>query len=64
MNKKFIGTGPYKLKSFNTQHQKLEPFNSYWGNKPENEGINFISLSNSTALFGAIVSGEVDIIAL
>ncbi len=62
LNNKFIGTGPYQLKNFNNQQQKLVPFQHYWGKSPENLGIDFISLSNSTSLFGAIKSGEIDVL--
>ena len=62
LNDNFIGTGPYRLTSFRNGHQRLEPFPSYWGDKPENEGIDFISLTNSTALYGAIKSKEVDVL--
>ncbi|BEV36579.1 ABC transporter substrate-binding protein [Synechococcus sp. M16CYN] len=58
----FVGTGAYRLTSFNKQHQRLEPFERYWGKSPSNSGINLISLSNSTALFGALQSGEIDVL--
>ena len=35
---------------------------SYWGDKPRNNGLDLINLSNSTALFGAMRSGEVDVL--
>jgi len=62
LNKRFIGTGPYQLTSFQTQQQRLEPFPQYWSKKASNDGIDFINLSNSTALFGALRSGEVDVL--
>ncbi len=62
LNKRFVGTGPYMLTSFQTQQKKLEVFPLYWDKKPNNKGINFIHLSNSTALFGAIKTGEVDVL--
>ncbi len=62
LNKRFIGTGPYLLKSFQVNQQRLEPFDLYWGEKPRNEGIDFINLSNSTSLFSALQSGEVDVL--
>ncbi len=62
LNRTFIGTGPYKISSFNTNHQRLEPYSLYWGSPPKNEGIDFINLSNSTALFGAMRSREIDIL--
>ena len=62
LNNNFIGTGPYKLISFTPEKQRLTPFELYWDKKPENKGIDYINLSNSTSLFGAMRSGEVDIL--
>ena len=58
----FVGTGPYRLTKFNEKQQRLEPFEQYWGDPPKNPGLDLISLSNSTALFGALRSGEVDVL--
>ena len=58
----FIGTGPYKLVRFREDQQRLVPFEDYWGEPPENQGLDLITLSNSTALFGALRSGEVDVL--
>jgi peptide/nickel transport system substrate-binding protein len=62
LNERFVGTGPYRLTFFSDQQQRLEPFPDYWGPKPANAGIDLVSLSNSTALFGALTSGEVDVL--
>ena len=62
LNDRFIGTGPYKLTSFRAVQQRLEPFKQYWGASPRNAGLDLIYLSNSTALFGAMRSGEVDVL--
>ncbi len=62
LNNGFVGTGPYRLTSFNPQQQRLEPFQGYWGRKPANSGLDLVALSNSTALFGALQSGEVDVL--
>tara|TARA_Y100001968_G_scaffold315814_1_gene342854 strand:- start:8667 stop:10274 length:1608 start_codon:yes stop_codon:yes gene_type:complete len=62
LNNNFVGTGPYKLISFKPEKQRLEPFELYWGKKPKNQGIDYINLNNSTSLFGAIRSGEVDVL--
>ncbi|WP_320674792.1 ABC transporter substrate-binding protein [Prochlorococcus sp. MIT 1341] len=62
LNDRFIGTGPYKLTRFNRQQQRLDPFHLYWGKPAQNKGIDFIKLSNSTALFGAMKSGEIDVL--
>ncbi len=61
-NNNFIGTGPYFLESFNSSQQILKPFNNYWGEKPLNKGIDFINYINSSTLFGAIKTKEVDVL--
>ena len=62
LNKEFIGTGPYKLSSFHSHQQNLIPFQKYWGGQVRNKGINFINLSNSTSLFSALITGEIDVL--
>jgi peptide/nickel transport system substrate-binding protein len=62
LNDRFVGTGPYRLTFFSKQQQRLEPFEGYWGEQPANDGLDLVSLSNSTALFGALISGEVDVL--
>ena len=61
-NKSFIGTGPYFLESFNSRQQIIKPFKNYWGSKPLNQGIDFINYTNSSTLFGAIKTKEVDVL--
>ncbi len=58
----FIGTGPYFLESFTPSQQIIKPFKNYWGERPLNEGIDFINYSNSSTLFGAIKTKEVDVL--
>jgi peptide/nickel transport system substrate-binding protein len=62
LNERFVGTGPYRLTFFNDQQQRLEPFPGYWGPAAANGGIDLVNLSNSTALYGALRSGEVDVL--
>lgn len=62
LSDRFVGTGPYRLSFFSDQQQRLEPFEGYWGERPRNDGIVLVSLGNSTALFGAMGSGEVDVL--
>lgn len=62
LHDRFVGTGPYKLTSFSEHQQRLEPFQNYWDTPPSNDGLDLITLSNSTALFGALTSGEVDVL--
>ena len=62
LNDRFIGTGPYRLVRFTPQQQSLRPFAGYWGPQPRNRGLQLVSLSNSTALYGALISAEVDLL--
>lgn len=62
LNDRFVGTGPYRLVNFSDQKQRLDPFAGYWGPPPANRGLDLVALSNSTALFGALQSGEVDVL--
>ena len=62
LNDRFVGTGPYTLTFFGGQQQRLVPWSGYWGRRPANGGIDLVTLSNSTALFGALRSGEVDLL--
>ena len=59
---RFIGTGPYQLVRSSPEHQSLKPFPAYWGAPPKNAGLQLVTLSNSTALYGALISGEVDLL--
>tara|TARA_Y100001970_G_C14256611_1_gene875955 strand:- start:7677 stop:9227 length:1551 start_codon:yes stop_codon:yes gene_type:complete len=58
----FVGTGPYKLKFFSSRKQVLIPSEEYWDKKPKNKKINHVSFSNSSALYGAIVKGDIDLL--
>ena len=62
LNDKFIGTGKYFLKSFSNENQTIDPYSEYWGDKPKNEGINFIGYANSSSLFGALKSKQIDVL--
>ena len=60
----FVGTGPYRLvsrRADGTQH-RLERFDDYWGDSARSSRIDLVSLENSTALFGALKTGEVDVL--
>ena len=60
LSDRFVGTGPYRLSVFTPQQQRLEPFTGYWGRKPANQGLDLVAMANSTALYAALQSGEVD----
>lgn len=57
----FVGTGPYKLTSSGSDSIRLEPNSQYWGDKPQNRGIDIQSFSSSANLFNAFRTGAVDI---
>ena len=59
---RFVGTGPYRLASTSGQQLRLLPWSGYWGPRPRNSGLVIVSLSNSTALYGALRSGEIDLL--
>ena len=61
-NKSFVGTGPYFLESFTSNQQIIKPFSKYWGEKPQNKGIDFINYSNPSILFNAIKTKEIDVL--
>ena len=62
LNEKFVGTGKYVLTSFSNEVQSIEPNLNYWGEKPLNKGINFVGYSNSSSLFGALKSKQIDVL--
>tara|TARA_S200000501_G_scaffold336920_1_gene342625 strand:+ start:207 stop:1778 length:1572 start_codon:yes stop_codon:yes gene_type:complete len=62
LNHKFVGTGKYVLKRFSNEIQIIDPNLNYWGNKSNNEGISFIGLTDSTSLFGALISKQIDVL--
>ncbi len=57
----FIGTGPYKLAKYNTDSLRLEVFEQYWGEKPNNKGIDLQVLSSAANLFNSFQTGKIDI---
>lgn len=57
----FVGTGPYKLTSFEPNLVKVDVFDQYWGEKPPNQGIDFQLLSSSANLYNSFTTGAVDI---
>lgn len=59
----FVGTGPYKLVSLGTDRVRLDPFEQYWGEKPQNQGINIQLFTSGANLFNAFRTGAVDVAA-
>ncbi|MEQ9553266.1 MAG: ABC transporter substrate-binding protein [Coleofasciculus sp. G3-WIS-01] len=57
----FVGTGPYKLVSFEPNLVKVDVFDDYWGEKPPNQGIDFQFLSSPANLYNSFTTGALDI---
>lgn len=57
----FVGTGPYKLGRYGPDSLQLEVFDQYWGEKPENAGIDIQLLSSAANLYNAFRAGTVDV---
>jgi len=62
LNQKFVGTCKYVLTSFSNEVQSIDPYLNYWGEKPLNNGVNFVGYSNSSSLFGALKSKQIDVL--
>lgn len=57
-----IGTGPYKLTSFNSDSVTLDVFADYWGEKPANQGVDVqIYAGNSANLYNSFLTGAIDV---
>lgn len=58
----FVGTGPYQLTEFTSDAVRLDVFEDYWGEQPENEGVDIqIYGDNSANLYNSFRTGEVDV---
>ncbi len=62
LNDNFVGTGKYVLKRFSNEIQIIDPNFNYWGETPNNEGVSFIGYSNSSSLYGALKSKQIDVL--
>ncbi|ACB51967.1 ABC transporter, substrate binding protein, possibly oligopeptides [Crocosphaera subtropica ATCC 51142] len=57
-----VGTGPYKLNNFTSDSVQLDVFENYWGQKPNNKGIDLqIYPTNPANLFNAFRTQAVDV---
>lgn len=57
-----VGTGRYQLSNFATDSVQLDVFENYWGEKPENKGIDLqIYPSNQANLFNSFRTQAVDV---
>lgn len=58
----FVGTGPYKLAAYDGGDRlTLEANPDYWGDAPQNKGIDLQIYASSATLFSAIKTGAVDV---
>jgi peptide/nickel transport system substrate-binding protein len=55
-----IGTGPYKLSSFNTNLITYTRNNSYWGTKPQVQTIQVPSIKDNTTAITDMIQGKLD----
>ena len=62
LNEQFVGTGKYILRRFSNEIQVIDPNLNYWGEPARNKGINFVGYSNSSSLFGALKSKQIDVL--
>ncbi|QLE54080.1 ABC transporter substrate-binding protein [Nostoc sp. TCL26-01] len=57
----FVGTGPYKLAQYGTDSLRFDLFDKYWGEKPQNKGVNVQIQTSPVNLFNAFRTGAVDV---
>lgn len=57
----FVGTGPYKLADFSTDSIRLDVNETYWGEKPTNQGIDIQIISSPANLFNTFKTGGIDV---
>lgn len=57
----FIGSGPYKLASFSSDVIKLDANPDYWGEAPDNEGIDIQIFTSPANLYNTFQSGGLDV---
>ena len=57
-----IGSGRYRLDSWDAQQVSLQPFADYWGQAAELQQLDFIAEANPEARLEALLSGQVDFI--
>lgn len=57
----FVGTGPYTLAQYGSDSVRLDAFDQYWGEKPQNQGIDIQIFSSSANLYNAFRTQQVDV---
>jgi peptide/nickel transport system substrate-binding protein len=56
-----VGTGPYKLTTFNQQTVVLDAFDGYWGDKPDFTKATYVWRSESSIRAAMVETGEADL---
>ncbi len=56
-----VGTGPFRLKTFNTQTVELVSFDKYWGDKPNVTAATYVWRAESSIRAAMIETGEADL---
>lgn len=56
-----IGTGPYKLTTFNPQTVILDRFDGYWGDKPQIDKATYVWRPESSIRAAMVETGEADL---
>lgn len=62
IDKKYNGTGPYKMVSFENDTTTYELFDNYWGTLPKIKTIQYKYVADATTRLSALQSGEADVI--
>ncbi len=57
----FVGSGPYKLRSFSSDVIKLDVNEDYWGTKPDNGGVDIQVFTSAVNLYNTFASGGLDV---
>ncbi|WP_225913916.1 ABC transporter substrate-binding protein [Leptolyngbya ohadii] len=57
----FVGTGPYKLAQFGTDAVRLDVNETYWGEKPGNQGVDIQIISSPANLYNTFRTGGLDV---
>jgi peptide/nickel transport system substrate-binding protein len=57
----FVGTGPYRLARYGSDSIRLDAFDQYWGDQPQNQGIDIQIFSSGSNLFNAFRTRQVDV---
>lgn len=57
----FVGTGPYVLDDYSSDSVRLTAFSDYWGDPPQNTGVDLQRFSSKANLYNAFRTGAVDV---